>query len=325
MFFQVAQKGKNGFWLYVATIILVIVGAIIGQVPLGMVMVASASANQVDQETMDKVQETMDFSLLGIDPNLTLLLMLLTFIGALGMLWLGVSKIHDKPFLSVITARQELDWSRVFWAFGVWTALTVVLELVMYNMDPGNYSVQFDLSSFIPLLLIALFLLPFQTSFEEIMFRGYLLQGLGLLVKNRWFPLIVTSVIFGALHFFNPEVKKFGLGLMMVYYISIGLFLAICTLMDDGLELALGIHAATNIYGATIVSFSGSALQTPTIFRMASLDALLMLIASLASAAIFLAVAARKYNWKNWDKLYAKIVVDSPPSNAITNEQMPNT
>lgn len=307
MFFKIAKKGDNHFLKYIATIILVIVGIVVGQVPIGLAVVSSISKNAVSQETLEEFQESMDFSLLGIDPNLSLFLMLLTFIGGLGMLWLGVSRVHDKPMLSIITARSSLDWRRVFWAFGIWTAFTVVLEFATYFMDPGNYSVQFNFSAFIPLLLIALLILPFQTSFEEIVFRGYLMQGLGLWTKNRLFPLVVTSVAFGLMHFLNPEIQKFGLGIMMTYYISIGLFLGICTLMDDGLELALGIHAATNIYGATVVSFSGSALQTPAIFRVESLDALLMLIASLVSAVVFIALAARKYGWKNWEKLYGPV------------------
>lgn len=315
MFFQVAKQGDNNFWKYVATIILVVVGTVVGQIPLGLVMVASIAKQDVSQEALEKMQETMDFAILGIDPNISLLLMLLTFIAALGMLWLGVRKIHDKPFLSILTTRSSLDWSRVFWAFGLWMGFTFLLEALFYLLDPSNYHIQFNLTAFIPLLLIALFILPFQTSFEEIMFRGYLMQGLGLLAKNRWFPLLLTSLVFGFLHFFNPEIKEFGLGLMMTYYISIGLFLGVCTLMDDGLELALGVHAATNIYGATVVSFSGSALQTPAIFRIETLDAKLMLIASLVSALAFIYFASRKYNWKNWEKLIGPID-QYPPNNS---------
>lgn len=327
MFFQIAKKGDNHFLKYVATIILVVVGAVVGQIPLGLVMVASIASQDISQESLEELQETMDLSLLEIDPNLSLFLMLLTFIGALGMLWLGLAKIHDKPFLSVVTARPKLDWSRVFWAFGIWTLFTIILEIFAYWMNPGNYALQFNLSTFIPLILIALFILPLQTSFEEIMFRGYLMQGLGLLTKNRFFPLLMTSMVFGLLHYFNPEIEKFGLGLMMTYYISIGLFLGICTLMDDGLELALGVHAATNIYGATAVSFSGSALQTPTIFRVESLDATLMLVASIVSALIFIMMASRKYAWKRWEKIYGPIIeqdsiINEPVSDqTITNNQ----
>jgi membrane protease YdiL (CAAX protease family) len=45
-------------------------------------------------------------------------------------------------------------------------------------------------------------------------------------------PFLMTSIIFGSVHFGNPEVSK--LGDMFVYYIGTGLFLGILTLMDEG-------------------------------------------------------------------------------------------
>jgi membrane protease YdiL (CAAX protease family) len=57
------------------------------------------------------------------------------------------------------------------------------------------------------------------------------MQGFGNLVKHKWFPLM-TSIIFGSVHFGNPEVSKLGI-LCFVYYIGTGLFLGILTLMDE--------------------------------------------------------------------------------------------
>ena len=82
--------------------------------------------------------------------------------------------------------------------------------------------------------------------------RGYLMQGIGLMSGKRWVPLVTTSMIFGLLHFFNPEVEKLGYGIM-VYYIGTGFFLGILTLMDEGLELAIGFHAANNLFTALLV------------------------------------------------------------------------
>jgi hypothetical protein len=45
--------------------------------------------------------------------------------------------------------------------------------------------------------------------------------------------------------FGNPEVSKLGI-LCLCYYIGTG-FLRILTLMDEGMELALGFHAANNL------------------------------------------------------------------------------
>ena len=65
------------------------------------------------------------------------------------------------------------------------------------------------------------------------------MQGLGVLAKNRWLPLIFTSTLFGLMHIANPEIGKLGY-MLMVHYIGTGFLLGIMTLMDEGLELALG-------------------------------------------------------------------------------------
>ena len=188
-------------------------------------------------------------------------------------------------------------------------------------MDPSNYVFQLNWSKFLPLLAIALFILPLQTSFEELMFRGYLLHGISLIAPYRWIPIIITSILFGLMHIFNPEIEKFGMGLMMSYYIGVGLLLAIVTVMDEGMEIALGIHAATNIYGATIVSFSGSALQTPTVYRIQELDAALMLAVGLALSVVFVVIVARKYGWSDWSKLYGPIEFDNKEPDPLVSAE----
>ena len=66
----------------------------------------------------------------------------------------------------------------------------------------------------------------FNASVEELMFRGYLMQGFGLAFKNGIAPLIITSVLFGLMHASNPEAKVHGLAIMMPYYMFFGAFLA---------------------------------------------------------------------------------------------------
>ena len=62
------------------------------------------------------------------------------------------------------------------------------------------------------------------------------------------------------MHIANPEVGKLGM-IIMVYYIGTGFFLGIMTLMDEGLELALGFHAANNLIGALLVTADWTAFK----------------------------------------------------------------
>lgn len=135
------------------------------------------------------------------------------------------------------------------------------------------------------------------------------MQGFANLSRNRWFPLLMTSLIFGSLHVFNPEVLKMGY-FIMVYYIGTGFFLGVLTLMDEGIELSLGFHAANNLIGALLVTSDWSVFQTHSVFKdmsepSAGLDVILPIVVIYP---ILLFIFTKKYGWKNWkEKLTGNI------------------
>ena len=97
---------------------------------------------------------------------------------------------------------------------------------------------------------------------------------------------------------------------MMVFYISFGLILGIITIMDDGLELPLGIHAANNIFAAVFVSYEGGALQTSALFKVKEFNPEMMLGLWFALAILTIIIFSRKYKWSAFSKLFAKIEFD---------------
>jgi hypothetical protein len=178
-------------------------------------------------------------------------------------------------------------------------------------MNPEDFAFNLKLQPFLILCVIAILLIPLQTSFEEYLFRGYLMQGLGVITRTKWFPLLVTSVVFGLLHIANPEVEKLG-NIIMVYYIGTGLFLGIVTLMDEGMEIALGFHAANNLFTAVLVTADWTAFQTHSVFKDISepteagfFDVFMPVFIIFP---IILFVFAKKYKWTNWkDKLIGRV------------------
>lgn len=135
------------------------------------------------------------------------------------------------------------------------------------------------------------------------------MQGIGIAVKNKWFPLALTSLIFGLMHIANPEVEKIGY-IIMVYYIGTGLFLGILTLMDEGMELALGFHAANNLVTALLVTANWTAFQTDSVLKDMSEPAAGydILFPVLVIFPILLFIFSKKYKWTNWkDKLTGKV------------------
>ncbi|WP_405567395.1 CPBP family intramembrane glutamic endopeptidase [Polaribacter sp. Asnod6-C07] len=229
-------------------------------------------------------------------------------VGLLALL-IWVKFIHKQTITSLTTSRKKIDWKRVFFAFFLWASITTFFVVIDFKMSPENYQWNFDLDKFLNLVLIAVILIPLQTSFEEYFFRGYLMQGLGMVTKNRWFPLISTSLVFGLLHIANPEVAKLGYGIL-VYYIGTGFFLGIITLMDEGLELALGFHAANNLITALLVTADYTVFQTDSLLIDLSEPVLGadVFVPVFVIFPILIFIFTKVYKWQDWkEKLTGKI------------------
>jgi len=276
-FFEAATQGKNEGWRYAVTILLIILAFFLASVLLGIILVIVTQGN---------------LDLNRIAPVPMLLLAMLPFPAGLAALAGGVIGLHRRPFRSLITPEARIRWGRLIISGALWAVVAAAGDMVTgLLLMPGNYVWNFDARAFLPYALLALVLIPLQASTEELIFRGYLMQGLGLLArKNPVIPLLVTSTIFGLLHSLNTEVAAYGLGIMMVYYIGFGLLLGGITLRSQGLEAALGIHIANNLYSTLLITFPGTSLPAPALFRMLEYDPVLGLVVFVSMAAVYLAL-----------------------------------
>ena len=62
----------------------------------------------------------------------------------------------------------------------------------------------------LPFVLAALLLTPLQCAAEELVFRGYVLQGLGRLLRNPLVLVVLSGLLFAIPHLLNPEVDGEG-------------------------------------------------------------------------------------------------------------------
>jgi membrane protease YdiL (CAAX protease family) len=185
----------------------------------------------------------------------------------------------------------------------------VAMIAVGYFMSPEDYVWNFKPLPFFILVVISFLFLPIQTSMEELLFRGYLMQGFGTWFKKSFVALLLTSVIFGLLHGLNPEVEKLG-WISMVYYIGTGLVLGIFTLMDEGTELALGFHAANNIIAAVLVTANWTVFQTDALLIDTSEPSVgwEMFVPVLILYPLVLFIFSKKYGWTNWQEKLMGII-----------------
>ncbi|MCF6222146.1 MAG: CPBP family intramembrane metalloprotease [Flavobacteriaceae bacterium] len=296
-YIQQAYKGNNNFLNYLAAIIIITIGwQVLGMIPF--MLVVSAHTNDIT-ELLEASKDT--FTSLGIDKNLYLFVMLLMFVFGLISLLFAVVKIHKRPIVSLVTSRKKIDWNRVFYGFILWFGITLATILINYSLSPENYIWNFKAIPFFILVIVSIVMMPIQTSFEELLFRGYFMQGLGVVFKNAFVPLFVTSIIFGLLHIFNPEYDKLG-PLVMVYYIGTGFLFGITTLMDEGTELSLGMHAANNIVAAIFVTTNWVVLQTDALLLDISEPNISfeMVLPVFVIYPLVLFVLSKKYGWTNW-------------------------
>lgn len=380
MFIEQAYRGKHDFWLYLVGSFMVAVAAMMGQIPLTIAIFLDRGLDVVGMSQTQLMQ--------SLDPNLLIFLLLLSFaIGFVG-LKLAVKYLHQISLMTITTTRKKVDWGRILLGFGLIAVFSSVSILIDYQSNPENYVWNFKPMPLLILCLIAIVMVPIQTSLEEYLFRGYLMQGFGMGTRHEYFsvglivtilitlilfganyrydldlgknvliafaslvilvgihmflqmkevylkpayktfnasfqfkftPLIITSLIFGLLHLANPEVGKLGYSILF-FYIGTGLFLGIITLMDEGMELALGFHAGNNLVGIILVTANWTAFQSESLLKDVAepsigFDVFLPL---LIVYPIFYIIMAKMYKWNHWkEKLFGKI--EAPIETRISN------
>ncbi|MBF8149915.1 CPBP family intramembrane metalloprotease [Winogradskyella sp. F6397] len=303
-YIQQAYKGQRELWMFILTTVLV-AGIFISN------FVFYVFADPADLEAAMKAMDHWN-----LPANVVLAINLLPFTFLIGLLFVLVKFVHQRSLLSLTTTRLKVDFKRILFSFLMITIYTVGTFFLMYYIDSSEIVFQFNPGKFAVLFIISILLFPFQIGLEEYLFRGYLMQHIGVLVKNKWFPLIFTSILFGVAHSANPEVGAIGFWKMMIFYIGTGLLLGIMTLMDEGLELALGFHLGNNLIASLLVTADWTALQTDALFKDTSSPELgsisEIILPVLIVYPIMLLILSKKYGWTNWkDKLFGN--VEEPP------------
>jgi len=119
----------------------------------------------------------------------------------------------------------------------------------------------------------------------------------------------MTSIFFGLMHAFNPEVKEYGFLTMIPQYIVFGLIFGIITIMDDGIEASMGAHTANNIFLCIMVTNKSSALQTPALYEQYNIFPWTEFAALVATGIVFILILKVVFKWNDFSVLFKKIPV----------------
>lgn len=291
--------GKNSPWRYVVMFVAVILASnVIGGAPVIVAMFVRAAS---DPDLISTISANPgDLGALGLGQNVGFMLMLFPFIAGLLAFALLVKPLNGRSLKSVINGTTYFRWNRFLLSALVFGLLSAIYFFIYLKADPGNFRINNISASLIPLVLISILFIPFQAAFEEVLFRGYLMQGFTVLTRNRWAPLLLTSLLFGLMHSFNPEVQKFGFITMMPQYVLFGLIFGIVAILDDGIEAAIGAHAANNIFLCVMVTNADSALQTSAVYEQVNVFPWIEFAGLLVTGVVFLLLLKRIFRWDSF-------------------------
>ena len=256
-FIDKAKDGNNSFSSYLLGIALIISVYLLGSYFLILDLQWNFGI-----ESFDGISQKEIVRILGNNRFLAWLIVPFLFVAL--FLVIHTKFVHKRTVLSIFSGRENFDWKRVLFSFLLLFSVLSLFLFIQY-LSSDSLIFQFDLQKFIPLFFIAIFLLPIQTSCEELLFRSYILQGIKMRTKKNSVAVLISGIMFGAIHIGNPEIAKIGYHII-VYYMLVGVFLALISLFDNGIELALGYHAANNVFAALMITNNWQAFQTDAVF-----------------------------------------------------------
>ena len=246
-YLALAHAGKNDWWRYWWGMLLILVIWIYGGglFTLGFVKLAFQSietANPLALYTTEKIQDL--FTVLAV--------------------FLTLKWLHGREVSTLFSVEGRLNLKRFCLSTVVWLLLTLLPVLGIWLFDPSKYASDFNLRQLFILLLVIV-MTAFQSAEEELVFRGYLLQGINSFTSQPFIAVCLSSLVFAYGHFLNllyiplEDLSSFA------WYFVFGVFASILTLRDNRIELAMGVHTATNLSFFLLVKSADSPFTTAII------------------------------------------------------------
>lgn len=142
-------------------------------------------------------------------------------------------------------------------AVGAGAALGYVAVLFLVGLFTGDHIFRaMEWRAWLAMLPFGLAAVAIQTSAEELLFRGYLLQGLGARFRSPVIWLGLPALLFGGMHW-SADLHGANAGLFALTAAVIGLILGDVTARTGDLSAAMGIHFANNAAALLLVASDG--------------------------------------------------------------------
>ena len=154
---------------------------------------------------------------------------------------------HGRKAIWVISVQPGGRWRYLLICFVVAVA---VLNVVMWLMRGGNTAWQASQPDWAIYLALILITSPLQAAAEEFFFRGYLQQAIGSLAGRAWVGVACSSLVFAIFHG-DQNVALFA------HRLGFGLIAGTLVWATGGLEAAIAVHVANNVFAFGYALFTG--------------------------------------------------------------------
>lgn len=270
-FLENGKEGKNNLWRYVLSFLLILIGiSLSGVISLAILVFTGLMPFNGTENLMLLSQES---------PLIFYFNNFMQFLFALIFLFIAIKYIHKRDFISLINFSdlnqksvsfiKRIRWKLILIGIVVWFILLLITLFVQSVLLEQSIVLNLELSDFAFIFGLFVLAIPIQITVEELIFRGYLFQGLNLKIKSPLITLLITSVLFGIMHAGNA-FTSFSLDLVfsvVAMPFLIGIIFSLTTLVNNGIEFGIGAHLVNNFFALALFSSSDS-LSTSTLFTI---------------------------------------------------------
>lgn len=286
--YSLNKQKKNNWKNYLFSLIVMLLSLCIGSlVYLMLNLFLGKDSSYLNEKSMEFV---------GLDPIMDLLfshaIYIVWFIG----IWISIRFIQKRKLKSLITSNEYIDWKKILWGFSLYFSLYIFSQLIIFISYPEYFTLnKINITDFLKLFVIGLIFVPIQTTVEELFFRGFLLQWISKKISHPISLSIIVSLIFGIVHFENPEMGRSAIW-MGSTYLTASFILTIITVKLGTLELSIGAHAANNMFITWFISDANSVDgKLPAIFNIAYISPLISFILTSIVWITFYVLSIKKF------------------------------
>jgi membrane protease YdiL (CAAX protease family) len=179
----------------------------------------------------------------------------LSFGIALAGFLLLLSLLHGRGIASLIGPYEQARRDLILVTLGV-SFWLLVIEILPPWIDPSQVEMPHGFVIWLGLVPVTLAVLLVQVGTEELFFRGYLQQQFAAVSRSPWAWMVVPSVMFGGLHYWNGNGPAEGL-VWAVWATALGIACADLTARTGNIGAAVALHLANNAFALLIVHIAG--------------------------------------------------------------------